>query len=321
MRHWPTYLLYLLTIAASACTAPATQPAGTSTPGLSPEPAASPTPTAAFASDVPPSPDPAETGNPGTPDLAPQLANWHELVFHDRIGRLVLLNGGPETGKPADDPLELWAWDGARWIPLSAGPDAPPWRNFAAVAYDTARQVLMLYGGLQSEDLQFTDVWEWDGETWTRTTAPGPVPREGASMAYDAARGATVLFGGSSDGRMMGDTWLWDGQRWEQAASTGPAPRDGARLAIDPQTGMLLLFGGVVIDPAVQYFTETWLWNGAAWQEAGVPGPPGRVHPAMAYDALRGRIVLAGGSNAPGAVLPDVWEWDGEAWSCVFQCE
>ena len=34
-------------------------------------------------------------------------------------------------------------------------------------------------------------------------------------MAYDSARGKTVLFGGW-DGHRATDTWEWNGQRWAE---------------------------------------------------------------------------------------------------------
>jgi hypothetical protein len=294
------------------------------------------------------------------------------MVYHERVGQVVLVNGGPETGKPGTDPLELWGWDGSRWSLLSADPQGPHWRNFGSVAYDTGRHVLVLYGGLQSETEQFAETWEWDGSAWVQRGGDGPGPREGAGMAYDSARGKVVLFGGAQTGQMMrryvgvdgdagprspppdrqrvsppaspstarqrvllfgghaidqagfttyGDTWLWDGAAWQSISGAGPAPRDGARAVFDPQTDSILLFGGVQIDPSLQYFTDTWQWDGARWQEVEVSGPPGRVHPAMVLDPSRGRIVLAGGSNAPGVILRDVWEWDGGAWTCVHACD
>jgi hypothetical protein len=285
----------------------------------------------------------------------------------------VLVNGGPEAGKPGTDPLELWAWTGESWLLLSADPDGPRWRNFASVAYDSSRQVLVLYGGLQSDAQQFAETWEWDEKTWLHRAGEGPGPREGAGMTYDSQREKIVLFGGSQSGQMMSDTWEWDGERWVQVSTSGPAarfpagfaydaarqqvllfgghaidqrgfttygdtwlwdgaawalisevgqaPRDGARAVYDPQTENILLFGGVQVDPGVKYFSDTWLWDGIEWQAAEAKSPPGRVHPAMAFDAGRGKIVLAGGSNAPGVLLPDVWEWDGQLWTCVHRCQ
>jgi hypothetical protein len=33
-------------------------------------------------------------------------------------------------------------------------------------------------------------------------------------MAYDPARGRTVLYGGNHDGKVVDDLWEWDGKQW-----------------------------------------------------------------------------------------------------------
>jgi hypothetical protein len=47
---------------------------------------------------------------------------------------------------------------------------------------------------------------------------------------------------------------------------------------------------------------------------ATAPGaPPPRGHPAMAYDAAHGQVVLFGGYS--GGYLRDTWAWDGADWT------
>jgi hypothetical protein len=300
------------------------------------------------------------------------LGSSHKMIYHEQIGKAVLVNGGPETGKPSDDPLELWSWDGEKWSLLSADQDGPRWRNFASVTYDSRRAVLVLYGGLQSETESFEETWEWDGETWKLAADDGPGPREAAGMTYDSTRARTVLFGGAQKGRMMKDTWEWDGAKWTQVSTIGPAPRfpagfayseadqnvvlfgghavgpqgigtfadtwlwdgsawkeitvrgpsarDGAEAIFSPPSNGILLFGGAEIAANVRLLNDTWLWDGDQWNRLESEGPPARVHPAMAFDPGRGKIVMTGGSDAPGSVLSDTWEWDGQAWSCAAGC-
>ena len=38
-------------------------------------------------------------------------------------------------------------------------------------------------------------------------------------MAYDAARGVTVLFGGYDGANYLGDTWEWNGTSWTQVGT------------------------------------------------------------------------------------------------------
>ena len=81
-----------------------------------------------------------------------------------------------------------------------AATDAPVWterthpRDSHAMAYDSARGVVVLFGG--QHDVRKGDTWEWDGAVWTLRATTGPSPRYGHAMAYDSARGVVVLFGG-----------------------------------------------------------------------------------------------------------------------------
>jgi Fibronectin type III domain len=63
-------------------------------------------------------------------------------------------------------------------------------------------------------------------------------------MAYDVARGVTVLFGGVGCDRGCSDTWTWDGRQWAQQPVTGPGARSHASMVYDAARGVTVLFGG-----------------------------------------------------------------------------
>lgn len=52
--------------------------------------------------------------------------------------------------------------------------------------------------------------------------------------------------------------------------------------------------------------------QGYAWGHAATVGPPGRELHAMAFDPLRSRTVMFGGSSTGS--LADTWEWNGASW-------
>jgi hypothetical protein len=81
-------------------------------------------------------------------------------------------------------------------------------------------------------------------------------------MAYDSARGVTVLFGGYK-GSLDGETWEYDGTAWALRAYTGPSPRSGHGMAYDPAGEVTLLYGG--FDGANS--DETWAWDGQEWTQ------------------------------------------------------
>ncbi len=140
-------------------------------------------------------------------------------------------------------------------------------------------------------------------------------------MAYDSARGVTVLFGGWTrvGSRRHGDTWEWDGNAWSLRAEPpdpGPSPRYAHAMSYDAARGVTILFGGY--DDA--YDGETWEWDGNSWTLSATTGPSPRTHSAMAYDAARGVTVLYGGTRTFGSGpvhYDDTWEWDGATWTQV----
>jgi hypothetical protein len=244
---------------------------------------------------------------------------WNYLFFHPRLNKIVLVNGGPDRGKPATDPLEVWAWDGLDWSLLSADPQGPVWRNFAGAVYDSKRDRLVVYEGVQDRNSQMKETWEWDGENWTRFDVVGPGYREGAAMVYDEARGKTILFGGANEKfEILGDTWTWDGTAWTQASITGPAPRFPSAIVYDPAREKVLLFSGhFVNENSCINFDDFWEWGGTSWKEIIVDGekPGARNIAQVVFYPVDETVLLFGGGEE--AFLGDLWSWDGTEWSHV----
>ena len=272
----------------------------------------------------PPTPTPSPTQIPtaeitSTPIAEPtlQLGNWHDMIFHEQLGRVVLINGGPETGKNLEDPIELWAWDGTEWSLLIADENGPRWRNFASVTYDSNRDVLILYAGVTVEK-EYQDTWEWNGQTWNQFPVEGPGLREGAGMAYDAKREKVILFGGSQSGDMMNDLWEWDGSQWSQISTEGPSPRFPAGFVYDSAREYVLLFGGHSFEnQTFKTFGDTWTWDGITWTQIEIQGPSPRDGARAVFDPLLNNIFLFGGAEITNNVknLNDTWIWNGNQWS------
>jgi hypothetical protein len=201
-------------------------------------------------------------------------------------------------------------------------PSAPA-RFVHAMAYDVARGRTVLFGGANGP-AAFGDTWEWDGAHWARGNGNGPPARVYHALAHDLARNRTVLFGGysgggsSSGGHLSNDTWEWDGTVWTQIGVQGPPARMAHALAYDALRGRTVLFSGQDSSATV-FFADTWEWDGVSWlQRAPAQSPPPRSLHALAYDLLRGRTVLFGGSASitfPPAPYADTWEWDGAGWT------
>jgi hypothetical protein len=56
-----------------------------------------------------------------------------------------------------EQPSDAWAWDGTDWTELS-GPTPGP-RRAGGVAYDAARDEMVVFGGLRDSDQYLGDTW------------------------------------------------------------------------------------------------------------------------------------------------------------------
>jgi hypothetical protein len=246
------------------------------------------------------------------------LGQWVGLVFDHSLGRAVLINGGPERGKAADAPLELWDWDGGQWNLLASDPAGPTWRNFASVAYDTARGEILVSDGIQSRTVFFAETWTWDRSEWIQHSSADDRGREAAALVYDQARENSVLFGGAVELTLRGDTWTWDGAQWTLAASDGPTARFPSAWAYDPTSERVLMFGSH--EPTVEGDSvdraDLWAWDGESWTELTFEGDaPGKLPgSALVYDGISDRMMLYGGLTDGST---PIWYWDGAAWERV----
>ena len=183
------------------------------------------------------------------------------------------------------------------------------------MAYDEARQNVVMFGGTSGGCTAPT--WTWDGTGWTRLEVPGPQPRNGHAMVFDRARGVVLLFGGTVCGAgERNDTWTWDGTRWTQLqpAQSPPARRNHA-LVYDSWRREVLLFGGST--PTISETNDTWAWNGSYWvPRFAVERPPGRNDHAMAFDETRGLALLFGGAWNQRR-QNDTWAFDGARWTAL----
>jgi hypothetical protein len=156
-----------------------------------------------------------------------------------------------------------------------------------------------------------------DEVCWTqRFPANIPLARLAPGLAYDSARGVTVLFGGNGGtSGMLNDTWEWDGTNWIQRfPAHKPSARSGHGLAYDGARGVTVLFGGYTSGSG--QLNDTWEWNGTDWTlRSPAHKPMGRWNPNLAYDSARGVAVLFGGNNGYNNRFNDTWEWNGTDWT------
>ena len=194
--------------------------------------------------------------------------------------------------------ISTWTWSNGSWKKMAAN-QTLRYSDIALVFSDPATQHATLMtqsgigpsGGIAYPQIDCVGVQScpaapapvittstWTGSGWKQVSQL-PSPQQAPSLA-----GATIA---TLEGHVVvltttGQTWTFAAGQWTQdAPSSHPSPRSGAAMAEGPG-GSVVLFGGaassgVFVAAAGQSVgSDTWLWNGHAWQQRGgtAPSPP-----------------------------------------------
>jgi len=237
------------------------------------------------------------------------------LSFQTAIGRALLFGG--RYGSPTSTYYgDTWEFTSATNTWSSVTPSISP-KGDATSAYDSVRQAVVVFGG--SYVGTYNETYEFKGGAWS--VAAGQIPaRSAAAAVYDSYRNRTVLFGGNINNAGVRETWEWTGYAWTQVCTTNPClasmpqGRHGAGAAYDSSRRRFVLFGG----NKGSYANDIWEFDGDTWAQkctatpcSTSPMPAGRAYPSMAYDSVRNKTILFGGSPS----TDDTWEWNGSTWT------
>ncbi|MBF0557610.1 MAG: hypothetical protein HQL08_02395 [Nitrospirae bacterium] len=263
---------------------------------------------------------------------APMSRMAMDVAFFAGNGDSILF-GGTWDASPFSD---TWGWNGTAWLQKSPA-HSPGYRAGHAMAYDAARNQIVLFGGYDSTAGAYSDsTWIWNGADWTQAhPQTSPSARTYHAMVYNPDSQKIVLFGGNAD---EADTWEWDGNNWNKKSSpASPSPRDGAAMAYDAARKEVVLFGGSqnVYSGSSQnkptFFNDTWAWDGTQWQQRITTAAPStRMGARIEYNPDLGQIVLIGGYGAKNMPTTppytgysfdyreETWTWDGSNWTQQF---
>jgi len=197
--------------------------------------------------------------------IAPR--DHHSLV--DVGGGSVLMFGGIPADRSGKWPTDTWELDGDVWKPVAT--EGPPGRGRTALAYDSKRRRVVLFGGVsashgpnQSQTF-FDDTWHWDGAGWRQVAQGGPRGRYAHGMVFDERAGVVLLYGGAAAHRdgQLSDMWQWDGERWTEIPLRGPTPghRYQPVMVYDRARHRTVLYGGIGAP------SDTWEWDGQRWRQ------------------------------------------------------
>jgi hypothetical protein len=187
------------------------------------------------------------------------------------------------------------------------------------MTYDERRGRTVLLGGQVTPGVGETgdgnSLWEWDGESWSKTEVVGPTRANNfADATYDTHRSVAILGPTEHESILWSgwEFWEWNGTNWNRnnTVLASLAGTTLGSLTFDTQRRRTLFFGGVSSTSQ----NDGGYYNGKEWKpltHSTAALPAGRVGAAMAYDSRRNVAVLFGGSlvygGATGATN-DTWE-------------
>jgi len=262
----------------------------------------------------------------GVPGPSPRYG--HVGAYDPVRQRLIVFGGATPNGASWATLNDVWALsatDPPVWSQLAPTGTAPSPRLAASMAYDPARDRMILFGG-SSNDPQGPNI----SETWELTLGAGapawhmlaPVGSPtffyaGSTMVYDSARDRMLVIGANPSA----ETWaltLTGPPVWTQLNPAGlpPAALDAAGI-YDPVRDRVVLYGGSG-NPSPRPSVLTFQ-GGGAWTKVTpslfTPWPDIRAGSRAAYDPVRDRMIVQGGIG-----FADTWALslaDSFAWSLV----
>lgn len=228
------------------------------------------------------------------------------MTFHPPTNSVLLFRSG------------TWRWTGSDWLSMPiTGISGNP--RDVALGFDAGRGQTVLYVGTgwvsNGPRTYRGETYVLNGSSWQlQPSAVTPWPMRFPRMATDPATGNLVLT--THDDDHGSSAWFeWNGHSWAQRLPTN-APTAAGVLATNTARGEIVLFDGDLgTHPGHTHVYS----SGAVSPAPSALEPAPRFGAMMAYDPLRDRAVLFGGTNSWGEftnlhlTLGDVWEYEAGA--------
>ncbi|MFT4513115.1 MAG: hypothetical protein ACI91B_001817 [Planctomycetota bacterium] len=244
-----------------------------------------------------------------TPAVSAPPRWGHQMVTNTATGNILTFGGrSPTISGLSNDTME---WTGVNWIAVPTA-NAPSPRFLYGMAYDSSRDVTVLFGGRDNVGAN-NETWEFNGITWSQVpTLNAPAPREEMGMVFDASRNRTIVFGGCDEGTssIYGDTWEYDGSDWvEVTPATSPTPRFRGMMEYDTNRSRTVYFGGF---DGTQQLSETYEYGGDQWVQipTGISVPTSLTEMTAGFDVSRSTTTMFGGFGT--TFNNDTWQYTGD---------
>ncbi len=228
-----------------------------------------------------------------SPTGTPTRRLEHGTAYDALNNRMIVYGGDDCTASFCTVLSDVWVLTNASgvggtpaWTQLAPEGGGPGLRETAgSVAYDSATNRLIVFGGTNGYGATYNDVWVLTNAnglggtpTWIQLIPAGTLP-EGRGLhtaVYDAATNRLTVFGGFNTGRaVLRDVWVLSNANgigetpaWTPLGpfSTFPEARAGHSAVYDAANNRMVVFGGVPNLDFTAGNNSTWFLNHANGQ-------------------------------------------------------
>ncbi len=261
-----------------------------------------------------------------TPAGPAPAARTSANVVYDPFGERMIVMYGMSAANPSQMLDDVWALslgDSSGWTQFPVTGMTP--RIGAALAFDPARNRVVIWGGKDENGLLYGDTWQLVltyGVPFLQQYFPygqAPAPRVWAAAAYDPLFDRILIAGGlvaADDARS--NSWggvnlyaIDEPERVWQYLGTIEGGMERGAFIVDPVGSRAVWFSGATWDVGTLYYP---LASGP-WTRVQPTGtsPHGVVHASAVYDTVTDAMIVAGGINVDNPYY--VTEPNHEIWS------
>ncbi len=242
-------------------------------------------------------------------DEPPDYMSEGAMVYDSSIESVIHF-GGTYNSFVAN---QTWKFNSSKhWERLYPAQSPSARDAWPGMAFDSRRNVSVLFGGFNKSHVKLNDTWEYNASsnTWTEVTPEtSPPATMRLRLGFDSNRNVTVLFGGQTDATSSSnETWEYNGSTWvERTDELGEAPL-GRRLnaiTFNPERNKMVMFGGVF---STSYLNDTWEYNGSRWSKK--TEFIRAIISDIAFDNRLNKILMFGGNADFAADNNEVWEYN-----------
>ena len=240
-------------------------------------------------------------------DGTPTARTGAMLAFDPGRGRVIMFGGRLLVEDEITWSSRTWEWDGSTWVSTLTGVPSARW--IGAMALDTTKSRIVLFGGESSTGAILGDTWELASRI--------PITSQPTSVAKNF--GETAIFSVGAVGPNLAYQWrrngvpLADNTRISGAAS---AALTITQVGLQDEGSYDVVITSPCGTETSQLASLSVATCPSSWQNLGASGPSPRWNGTAAADVARNQIVLFGGRSTGGLTfLGETWIWTGSNWS------